>query len=223
MDMQVPLWNSAAIVKALSIPFQRALTKESPQIGQPQGITVPLKPHQKALIHAMVDHEEKGMTGIPYNSSMTYTNYGILGEDVGSGKSLVVLGYLAHQKTLQRSMKKNSLHPYSKSNLFTVFTQEYSKEHTPSLIIVPHTIYRQWQEYCKKQTNLDVFYMKSHRDISGFTDISGNYEKMVKSDVVLVSNTLYGELQTVAIAKNLIWKHSIHHPDIQARWLSILA
>jgi hypothetical protein len=54
-------------------------------------------------------------------------------------------------------MKKNVLFPFSKSNFFNVYTRDYSADikNSPSLIIVPHTIYRQWQEYCKKQTTLN--------------------------------------------------------------------
>ena len=159
------------------------------------------------MIHAMFNHEKNAMTGIQYQNSMTYTNYGILGEEVGSGKSLVVLGYIAYKKHTEVSMKKNVLFPFSKSNFFTVHTRDYSADikNSPSLIIVPHTIYRQWQEYCKLQTTLNVFYAKSNKCL---TDISGNAElknDFMSSDIVLVSNTLYKDVHELATQYKLTW------------------
>jgi len=212
------LWHSETILRTLNTGFERALTATSPQIQQPAEINLPLKPHQRAMIKAMIDHETQSMNGIPFQNSLTYTNYGILGDEVGSGKSLVVLGYLACKKHTQIPMKKNVLYPYSKSNFFTVYTKDYTPEinTSPALIVVPHTIYRQWQEYCKKQTTLNVFYAKSHKELApGLlvnTDPSGNLienttfkNKFISSDVILVSNTLYAEVQEVAKLWKLNW------------------
>jgi len=212
-------WSTDVLLKTLNTGFQRALTVNSPQIQQPKEILVSLKPHQRAMIHAMVEHERASMSGIEYKNTKTFTNYGILGDDVGSGKSLVILGYLAYRKQVQIVTNRNTLYPYSKSNIFTICTKEYNNSDqmtTPSLIIVPHTIYRQWQDYCKKQTTLNVFYAKSLKEImlgnknfANNNDLSGNAlefkKKFLSSDVVLVSNTLYAEVQEIARSYNLVW------------------
>lgn len=208
------IWNSDGILRALDMGFKRALKADSPQVSQPDEILIPLKPHQKAMIHAMSSYEQSGMTGISYKNSMTYTNYGILGDEVGSGKSLAVLGYIAYKKHNKTLMKKNTLYPYSKSNFFTICSKDCSStiNSFPSLIIVPHTIYRQWQDYCKKQTTLNVFYAKSSKELTPKLDISGNElevdalkNKLTNSDVVLVSNTLYGDMQELASRYNITW------------------
>ena len=118
------IWNSDGMLRTLDTGFQRALKSDSPQVLQPEEILVPLKPHQRAMIHAMVEHEKSSMTGISYKNSSTYTNYGILGDEVGSGKSLVVLGFIAYKKHHKISMKRNALYPYSKSNFFTVYSND---------------------------------------------------------------------------------------------------
>ena len=210
------LWNSDTILRTLNTGFQRALTSDSPQVQQPAEIKLLLKPHQRAMIQAMIDHETQSMNGIPFQNSLTYTNYGILGDEVGSGKSLVVLGYLACKKHIQTPMKKNVLYPYSKSNFYTVYTKDFTPEinSSPSLIVVPHTIYRQWQDYCKQQTTLNVFYAKSHKEINldQTRDTSGNTlensafkTKFTSSDVILVSNTLYAEVQELAKLWKITW------------------
>ena len=207
------IWNSDGMLRTLDTGFQRALKSDSPQVLQPEEILVPLKPHQRAMIHAMVEHEKSSMTGISYKNSSTYTNYGILGDEVGSGKSLVVLGFIAYKKHHKVSMKRNALYPYSKSNFFTVYSNDCTNiNNSPSLIIVPHTIYRQWQDYCKKQTTLNVFYAKSNKELTPTLDISGNLietdilkNKLTSSDIVLVSNTLYGDVQKLATKYNIMW------------------
>lgn len=201
------VWNSVNVLKTLDIAFEKSLTLESPQIQQPSEILLPLKQHQRAMIHAMFEHEKKGMSGIPYQNSTTFTNYGIVGEEVGSGKSLVILGYIAYKKHNDFSIKKNMLYPFSKSNFFTIFTKEYSSQidKSPSLIIVPHTIYRQWQEYCKKQTTLNVFYAKTSKCLSEVISNSERKNAFMNSDVVLVSNTLYGEVEAIATECKFSW------------------
>ena len=207
-------WHTDLILNTLNLAFQRSLTNFSPHINQPTDIKVALKPHQRAIVNAMIEHEKQSISGIPYMDSLTYTNYGILGDEVGSGKSLSILAFIAYKKNNPTNTTKNMLYPYSKSNFFTICKKDYTtKKPHPALIIVPHTIYRQWQDYCKKQTTLNVFYAKSSRELSAYytTDLSGStvnsdfIEKLINSDIVLVSNTLYHEVQLIATAKSIIW------------------
>jgi SNF2 family DNA or RNA helicase len=209
-------WHVESILNTLNLGFQNSLTASSPQISQPVEIKVALKPHQRAVVQAMVDHEKKSVTGIPYANSISYTNYGIIGDEVGSGKSLSVLAFIAYKKHSLTNTTKHSLYPFSKSNFFTICKKEYNTlKPTPSLIIVPHTIYRQWQEYVKKQTTLNVFYAKSSKELNpaNIVDLSGSTvnadfkKKFIESDIVLVSNTLYQEVQIIANSLSLTWSN----------------
>jgi SNF2 family DNA or RNA helicase len=213
-----PYWTSDALLKALDVAFKTQLTADSPKAEQPTEIQVPLRDHQKALLYAMEKREMESQKGIEWNGSRTFVNYGVLGDEVGTGKSLVVLSHIAKMKYATKTHKQRMLASASTTNFFTIYTKRYSNEHKPSLIVVPHTIYRQWQNYCKKQTSLNIFYAKTHKDIealSYYVDISGNNnakQKLVDtiktSDAVLVSNTLYATLQAGAIINSIDWNRA---------------
>ncbi len=224
-------WMPEAMCKTLDVSFRNSLHQGSPQIPQPSAIRVPLRPHQRALVYAMAERERASMDGIEYQKSTTYANYGVLGDDVGTGKSLVVLSYIAHAKTLPGFIQtRTTLLPRSTTNFFTTYVQTYTDQTGPSLIICPHTIYRQWQEYCKQHTTLKVFYAKSTKDIASCmfhtVDCSGQavarettLKEMREADVVLVGNTLYKDLQAIAATNLIYWKRifvdevdSIHVP-----------
>lgn len=214
-ENSVPYWSSDALLKALDIAFKNQLTTESPKAEQPSEIKVPLRDHQKALLYAMEKRENESQKGIVWNGSRTFVNYGVLGDEVGTGKSLVVLSHIAKMKQATHTHKQRMLVSSSTTNFFTIYTKRYSSEPKPSLIVVPHTIFRQWQTYCKKQTSLNIFYAKTHKDIdylSSYSDSSGEKlakEKLIetikKSDAVLVSNTLYASLQAGAINNSIDW------------------
>ena len=91
-------WSNQRILEVMNIAFQNMLTNQSPRVAQPSAIKLALKPHQLALIHGMVKKEKECMEGYSFQGTTTFTNYGILGEDVGTGKSLVVLGFIALKK-----------------------------------------------------------------------------------------------------------------------------
>ncbi len=206
-----PAWLPENLLRSLNVAFQCELTATSPQAPQPGTIRLPLRAHQRALIHAMGEREKASMEGISFHNTRTYTNYGILGDEVGSGKSLVVLGYLAALKAkgdtpyTQQCLIRNS-----SKHLFTLSSRQFQDTSGGSLIVVPHTIYRQWQDYCKYQTGLNVFFAKSQKDIvKGMTDGSGSSDflkKFCSADAVLVSNTLYNDVQYIAKLNNLKWK-----------------
>jgi SNF2 family DNA or RNA helicase len=205
-------WTGDAILKALDVAFRNSLKEDSPQIPQPAAIKVPLRPHQRALIAAMKEREMASMNGIPYHGTKTYADYGVLGDEVGSGKSLVILGYLAHLKEQGGfSQVKNTLYRYSYSHLFTVYSRTYPDTSGTSLIVVPHTLFRQWQTYTKLHTNLNIYFAKTSKDIYGkhLQDASGESifgQTLLNSDAVLVSNTLYDEMMVEAKRQGVLWK-----------------
>ena len=79
------------LLNVLKHSFENSLTNTSPQIPQPKLITTPLRPHQRAVVAEMARRERASSTGLHQDGSHTYADYGILGDDVGSGKSLVIL------------------------------------------------------------------------------------------------------------------------------------
>jgi hypothetical protein len=208
-----PYWSPDSTVKTIDIAFRNMIMNQTPRAPQPSAIKIPLRIHQQAIIHTMQEREKASISGIPYKNTMTYTNFGVLGDEVGSGKSLSILAYIAAMKDNTDFIpKQNLLMPKSTNNFFTVYSKTYTTISNTSLIIVPHTLYRQWMEYCKKQTTLNIFYAKSVKELSAAfkaDDISGGnilYEKLRSSDAVLVSNSLYPELQKFSSSKGMVWR-----------------
>jgi SNF2 family DNA or RNA helicase len=205
-----PSWSGENMLKTLDVGFRNQLQINAPKSSQPPQIKIPLRDHQKALIYAMEEREKASMEGFSFGSMTTYANYGVLGDEVGSGKSLVVLGYIATMKNKNNLInKRRVLLPNSSPSFFSIFNKEYKNNKGSSLIIVPHTIFRQWQDYIKNQTTLNVFIIKSVKDITPILYTAGSLSlsedkikerdevinKLKTSDAVLVSNTLYGDLQ----------------------------
>jgi SNF2 family DNA or RNA helicase len=207
-------WANEYILRVIDMGFRNQLTSESPKIQQPSDIKISLRDHQKALVAGMFEKEKQSMQGIRIGDTVTYLNFGILGDEVGTGKSLVVLAYIAYMKSQTEFLQtQNSLLATSRNHIFTVLKKEFPVGKKPSLIVVPHNIYRQWQDYCKKQTVLNIFFAKSSKDISILSpsvlqDLTKKEEcrkSILDADAVLVSNTLYGELQGYAEENGIEW------------------
>jgi SNF2 family DNA or RNA helicase len=217
-------WSTNYTLKMIDYSFKHMIDGSSPQAPQPPRIQMPLRPHQRSLLHAMMEREIQCTNGIQFKNTTTYSNYGILGGEVGTGKSLTVLSYIAALKQLPEQVQvQNMLYSNSKRHFFTIYKKEYSTKLGTNVIVIPHTIYRQWQEYCKKQTTLNIFFAKSQKDLQPalvnieFIDTNEKREEAVKKrdtwlkelaeyDAILISNTLYSELQRVAELYSITWK-----------------
>lgn len=159
-------YNPRTILDIMTTSFRAMLTNQSPRAEQPAAIRIPLKPHQLALIEGMRRKEQECLNGYSYKGTTTYSDYGVLGDDVGTGKSLVTLGYIATMKQQQQSVfQKQTLYRQSSPHIFTLQSVKRSVSSHSNLLVVPHTIYRQWEQYCQTQTDLKVFYAKSAKDL----------------------------------------------------------
>jgi SNF2 family DNA or RNA helicase len=184
--------------------FLNSLTNESPQAPQPLDIKVPLRPHQLAVINHMETLEKESILGREYKSFKTFSNFGFIGDEVGTGKSLMVLSHISRMKHNDRVIETNTLTPASCGNLFTI-KKKITQLTDSTLLVVPHTIFRQWQNYIKEHTKLKVFAIKTRANLVE-EDNNVFLDSVVKSDFVLVSNTLYSELMDLSEKKKLKWK-----------------
>ena len=150
-------------------------------------ITVPLHPHQKAVLKRMEELEQGLINGMPVKNEMLFSNCGILGDSVGVGKSLMVLAHIARLSIMPPLVSHHTINSSGHTNLFSIKSEKYSDFlEVGSLIIVPHTLYRQWVSYIKNQTNLKAYCLAKISDVDSI-----DFLKLVKAaDVVLVSNTL---------------------------------
>jgi SNF2 family DNA or RNA helicase len=201
---------------------RNSLHEDSPTSNAPDGnlIRLPLHKHQKTVLAKMEQLEAASVSGTSVENEVVFSRYGILGDAVGAGKSLMVLSHIArlvagnapHPATAQ------TIHSHSTAALFSIRkTTHEDLSECNNLIIVPHTLFRQWSDYIKKQTSLEAFCISRATDINIDTFLN----KIQKAHVILVSNTLMKSFLTETSNHGLRWKRvfldeadTIHLPGI---------
>jgi hypothetical protein len=197
----------AKAIRVLNDAFRFSLESDSPQVNQPPELKVSLRPHQKSILYEMEMRERLLSKGMDLSGSRLFSRFSFLGDGVGVGKSLMILGHIARLKTLPRIQNIPVLDPNSSSQLYSLHDSNYGHDLSEAgcLIIVPHTLYRQWQTYIKEQTNLSFWGIQTKKVLGDKTPQEIT-DKLKATDVILVSNTLYGNLQEVADRQHLLWK-----------------
>lgn len=184
--------QSTLALQILNQAYVNELTSDSPRVELThRNLKVPLRPHQAAATQAMLDHEIRLSKGWDISGQTLYSSWGILGDGVGVGKSLTVLSHIAQLKSETAfSPKMPKLSMPSSQYLYSMENRVYTdlSECPASLIIVPHTLYRQWSTYIKEQTNLNTFFVTTKRNLE-----LGFWKNLNEADVILISNTLYKE------------------------------
>lgn len=195
--------NAFNTLNILQSVYNNSLEDDETKIYQPiSNIKVPLRRHQYAVIDKMIDYENKFKDGYDINNNILYSKYAILGDNVGVGKTLMVLGHIASLQKEENSIF-TELHRESSKNFYSLVKKPISDlSNVCSLIIVPHTLFRQWQTEIETKTNLNLFALKTKKTVWADTFMS----KVQKADVVLVSNTLYKDLYLRAEELKIYWK-----------------
>lgn len=209
-------------MKILNEAYKYSLVSDATQSAQPPDIKVPLRAHQKAVLYEMERRERELSIGMNINGATLYSRFSFLGDGVGVGKSLMVLGHISQLKALPGIASIPTLSPNSTSQLYCLQDVTFGSDlsEVGCLIVVPHTLYRQWQTYIKEQTTLKCLGVQTKRVLEDEKLVS----KIQEADVVLVSNTLYGQLQESVIANRLLWKRvfydeadTLHIPSTRPR------
>jgi hypothetical protein len=117
-----------------------------------------------------------------------YFNFGIISCKVGSGKSFVALAIIIRNPLLNFHRMVSS---HFNSNCFS-FKKVNTKNFTVStnIILVPHNLFHQWQEYLMKTTKLDVIYISSKITFDKYAlsaSNSENIEELTTNKVYLIS------------------------------------
>jgi hypothetical protein len=127
------------------------LDEKSPRISQPDKILISLKEHQKSIIYRARQLEELKPFNIENNRQMI-TQFGVICDHVGAGKSYEVLGTIASTPTINQHLK---LHSFSTGSSYVIY-DNYVKIDT-NIIVVPHGVFKQWEEYISKFTKLKSY------------------------------------------------------------------
>jgi len=183
--------------------FSNALNDSSPIANQPPHITTSLRLHQLTSLEDMRRKEKEFRTGYRLeNGEVIFSKYAILADRVGVGKTLMALGHISQmaREPLRSPAPMSNLHTASTSSFFSMKENSDKYTHTfDSLVVVPHTIFRQWQDSVSQHTTLTCNSIKSLRDIdkdSFVTNISGSH-------VTLISNTLLPQLMSAFKVRNM--------------------
>ncbi len=170
--------------------FSNGLHDASPLAQQPPHIKTPMRLHQLAALQAMSQKEVQLRLGyqIPDKDDVLFSTYGILGDQVGVGKTLMALGHISQMalEPLTVGPPASNLHPQSSAACFSISPHQSSDSCFDSLIVVPHILYRQWQDAIQTQTTLSCCFLKTIRDLDKDSLVS----TLRETHCALISNTL---------------------------------
>lgn len=202
------------------------LNHESNRASQPKGLKIKLRNHQLTSIAAMLEFESQScvlidkLSEISPLGNMIYnrrvcdlnqfrnstfnleTNFGILGDKVGSGKTYMIIGLILHSKIPPQHNKI-----VLGSNYFSVKMLPEENNISPNLIVVPHNLTYQWIEFLEN-SKLKFLRLNTEHDFDCFFDIDYIDEPDVEheDDVitfhkVIVNKTIKGK-QNIKLSKN---------------------
>lgn len=158
------------------------LDEDSNRGVQPEGIRTQLKYHQLNMINYCKNLEKTTTKPIKVRKTTSEGEYkyeisgrhGIIGDIVGSGKTLSVLGLIADTKGSQLNNEAYDSFRDSVNNNFKVICVDYPKkvitELNTSLIVVPHTIFKQWNTTISGQTSLKYLPVNTAKTLASLKD-----------------------------------------------------
>uniref|UniRef100_A0A6C0K6W1 RING-type domain-containing protein n=1 Tax=viral metagenome TaxID=1070528 RepID=A0A6C0K6W1_9ZZZZ len=191
----------SSILDVYEQPLRNGNTDNSDYALQPAHIKVSLKPHQLAMIHAMQKKETESVEGFTIHDETHYSQYAILGDKVGSGKTLTTLGFISTMKANIPTRVFSRIHPQSQSTFWSrkaVYNQECSGN---ILIIVPHTLYHQWKFAIQQQSSLSFLEVKTQKAF----EKPDFFQNMKQRDITLMSNTIIRPFLSTDERKSIQW------------------
>jgi SNF2 family DNA or RNA helicase len=184
--------------------INRSIKSDAPMVDVPPNtLKVTLRSHQQAALGVIERHEQELMNGMDCSGETLYSSYGIMGDSVGVGKSLMVLGHISRLHLIKPLNTASSMGQFSTNHVFST-KQEIITDISEAgcLIIVPHTLFRQWADYIKKQTTLTHILLDKKKSLTG-----ENFTRdILEAQVVLVSNTQYKEFSMWQTDRKIRWK-----------------
>jgi len=165
-------------------------------------LKINLRRHQHAVIEHMIDYENSYIKGKHIENAILYSKYGILGDSVGVGKTFMILGHIAKLNNERKVNEFTYFNSHSSKSFYSLEKQViHDISNVGCLIVVPHTLFCQWADEIKKNTNLKVLLLKTRKNVS-----SDNFMKNVQeAEITLVSNTLFKDLYLRSNELNLFW------------------
>lgn len=207
------LWNFFTAL------FGNELTAESGKAEQPSWIKTTLLDHQRSAVQAALDLEKaKGgidvgpLPGEEYGGTF-FTTYGILGDRVGSGKSLIALSLVKQPPPCDHMMEYTWRSCGASDNAVGLLRRKQQTElefntdaqRTPlhtALFLIPHSLMGQWADYVKRDTDLNCLFVKAKKDAQ---EDALTLEKIRGYDAVFVSTTMWREFSYNVPMDTILW------------------
>ena len=147
------------------------LGENSDKIIQPLGLGIELNEHQKTAICAMKRLEIDGyieVDNILNNKDMKIeSTMGILGDKVGSGKSLMIVGLMLDA---EYSIIRDKY--YTGSEYISTKTRNVNNgTWGNNLLVIPHQLIIQWEEFYKFAPSLRIYKCTTQEEIVNLEDI----------------------------------------------------
>lgn len=137
-------------------------------IPQPEMLGIELMEHQKKSIYEMIKLEKNGVVNIKNvmfydndnNDLIVNTRIGILGDMVGTGKSLMIVSLCLMNKYVE-----NREIYYSSDKYVNIIqsTEKYEKKPN-NLVIVPDNLVKQWEDFFKLANGLETITFKKNEN-----------------------------------------------------------
>jgi len=158
------------------------ITHNDINASQPSNINLRLKEHQLKLLNKCLELEKHEIIYSKNNNIKINTKMGIIGDLVGSGKSLVMLSIC----TIPIQIIPN---PYFKQHLDIFSTENSSLSNKAiikniNIIVVPHVIFTQWKTYIEDFTNITTEFVRVSKDIGKL-----NFDK----ELILITSSQYND------------------------------
>ena len=194
-------------LKTVENILKNSFTSESAMAPQPAHIRLPLKIHQRALLNAARKLEMNRPAGIECeDGAIMYTKYGVIGDRVGSGKSLVALS-LAGMERPQTEMYTAEASNYNDVVVIKkhdetkrLIAREFIIANT-SLMVIPHSLVNQWERYIKDQTTLKAVVIKQRKQAT-----SNTLKEDIKTlDLIIVSSTMWKDFANQENFNKISW------------------
>lgn len=164
------------------------IMEDGPLENTPNNIKLDLKIHQKRILYEMLKKEN-----IDYRVS-SGLNCFVLSDKVGSGKSIDILSLIAKKPLVNNIMNNKLKYKVTKYSDFKGFNIIPTINIKSNLIIVPHNIFNQWENYIINYTNLKFFSIKNKKDL---LLLNKPFFEKCNYNIILIKSTKYQEFSKI--------------------------
>jgi hypothetical protein len=168
-----------------------------------------LKPHQQALLQKCIAYETGNITFKsihPFykkhpaiqDTDYMYTNIGIIGDKVGAGKSYVILSLIMNEHNLEK--RQYTLQSYGNNKVMVQLSDQTALMDT-NIIVVPHNLCNQWNDYVKSfSENINYTVISNRKAMEPFIK---NPLQLQDNHLVILTASLHNPMAHLLTLNNI--------------------